>query len=577
MFKTLFSYFGKYKIFLLVCFVLVLSEVLCEMMIPKLMAKIVDQGITTGDHHLILTTGLTMIGLALLGIGFGVANMWFSAQVSQGFAANIRQALFNKIQTFSFANLDQFNQASLITRITNDVSQLQMAVMMSLRMLLRAPLMLISAMFFALTINLQLSQIIFFSVPLLILAIFIIIKRAERLFSTMQTRLDRLNTRLRENLIGIRIVKSFVREPFETRKFAAVNQDLSHAAVDAGNLVSLIMPLMIIVLNGATIAVMWLGGRMVGEHLIGTGTLVSFISYLMQILMSVMFFSMIFIMIARAEASVKRIVEVLTAKIDIADLPETRKHRVVRGSITFDHVHFRYPGAQGKDVLSDISLTINPGEIVGLVGGTGSGKTTLVNLIPRLFDVTQGSLSVDGLNVRNYRLTDLRSRIGMVLQKNVLFSGTIKQNLLWGNQSATMSQIEQACRIAAAHDFIRRLPQGYDTDLNQGGVNLSGGQRQRLCIARALLKQPAILILDDSTSAVDVATEADIQQAFRSQLTDCTIILIAQRISSVKDADKIIVLDNGKISGLGSHQELLKTNQVYQEIYASQNNPGLGD
>ncbi len=576
MFTQLYRYLGTYKKYLLVCFSLVLLEVVGEMTIPLLMARIVDAGIPRGDMRLIIATGIVMVVIALACIALGVLNMWFSAKASQGFAANIRKALFERILTYSFVTIDQFSTASLVTRLTNDVTQLQNTVMMMLRILLRAPLMLICAMIFAVSMNARLSVIIFVSVPLLILCILLIIKKAEKLFGLMQQRLDDMNTRLQENLIGIRVVKAFVREQFETKKFDQVNRSLLSSATDAGNLVSVIMPLMFLILNGATVAVIWFGGHMVGNHLIGTGSLVSFISYLMQILISIMIFSMIFMLIARAEASARRIIEVLQTHSDIANpITPVSKH-ITKGRIEFDHVHFRYPtDKDGCDVLSDISMMIEPGRVIGIVGGTGSGKTTLLHLIPRLFDTTQGRVIIDGIPVTQYRLDTLRRQIGMVLQKNVLFSGTIRDNLLWGNELATLTDIEKACKLAAADTFIHEFSLGYDTVLGQGGVNLSGGQKQRICIARALLKQPKILLLDDSTSAVDTATETVIQKTFRQELSDSTVLLVAQRISSVKEADAIMVIDDGKLVAFGNHETLKKTSPIYQEICLSQQE-GLG-
>ncbi len=571
MFKKLFHYLGNDKKYLVVCFLLVFSEVVAEMTIPLLMARIVDVGIPHQDISLIMSTGGLMTLLALTGIILGVLNMWFSARVSQRFASHLRTALFRKIQTFSFSNIDQFESASLVTRLTNDVSQLQTAVLMMLRILLRSPLMLISAIMFALSINFQLSIVIFISVPLLVGFILLLVRLAGQVFGKMQQRLDHLNGMLQENLIGIRVVKAFVREKYEIKKFDTVNRDLTKAALEAGNLISLIMPFMFLIMNGTSIAVIWLGGQMVNQGLIGTGSLVSFISYLMQILMSVMFFSMIFILVARAKASAQRVLEVLETKVHITDPAKPIKKKITSGKIEFREVNFGYQREKDrKNVLSDLSFTIEPGEIVGIIGGTGSGKTTLINLIPRLFEVSSGSVVVDGVDVRHYPLAGLRRGMGMVLQKNVLFSGTIRENLLWGNQNATQAQIEKACQIACAYDFIMDLPGHYDTVLGQGGVNVSGGQKQRLCIARALLKDPAILLLDDSTSALDTVTESKIQNAFRRELKHCTVLLIAQRISSVKDLDKIIVLEDGRISGIGTHHALLETNPVYKEICSSQ-------
>ena len=589
MVKRLFAYIGQYKKYVISCIFLMTFDVLCEMMMPFLMAKIVDVGIPQKDIAFIARVGGLMIVLALAAIGFGVLNMRFSANASQGFAANIRRALFDKVQSFSFSNIDYFSTASLVTRLTNDVTQMQVMLLMSLRILLRAPLMLITACFFAMSINLKLSGIILIAMPVLVISIYFVIRSAEHLFSTMQQRLDSLNNTVRENLIAIRVVKAFVREEYEKLKFKKVNDAFTKAAINAGYLISLAMPVILFILNFTTIAVIWFGGKMVSTGTMGTGELIGFISYVMQILTSTMIFSMVFILYARAEASAQRIVEVLDAKVDIADKPALPEGGITpsvsSGKVEFRNVYFRYGNSvnsngsannngfnnkMGKDVLSDITFNIESGEIVGIIGGTGSGKTSLISLIPRLYDVIAGQVLVDGTDVRDYNLKTLRDGIGIVLQTNVLFSGTIRENLLWGNENATQEEIEEAARNAQAHDFIMSFPDGYDTVLGQAGVNLSGGQKQRLCIARALLKKPYILILDDSTSAVDVATEAKIMESFNKNLKESTIIIISQRISSIKEADKIIVLDDGKISGIGAHEKLYESNTIYREIYDTQ-------
>ena len=589
MVKRLFAYIGQYKKYVISCIFLMTFDVLCEMMMPFLMAKIVDVGIPQKDIAFIARVGGLMIVLALAAIGFGVLNMRFSANASQGFAANIRRALFDKVQSFSFSNIDYFSTASLVTRLTNDVTQMQVMLLMSLRILLRAPLMLITACFFAMSINLKLSGIILIAMPVLVISIYFVIRSAEHLFSTMQQRLDSLNNTVRENLIAIRVVKAFVREEYEKLKFKKVNDAFTKAAINAGYLISLAMPVILFILNFTTIAVIWFGGKMVSTGTMGTGELIGFISYVMQILTSTMIFSMVFILYARAEASAQRIVEVLDAKVDIADKPALPEGGITpsvsSGKVEFRNVYFRYGNSvnsngsannngfnnkMGKDVLSDITFNIESGEIVGIIGGTGSGKTSLISLIPRLYDVIAGQVLVDGTDVRDYNLKTLRDGIGIVLQTNVLFSGTIRENLLWGNENATQEEIEEAARNAQAHDFIMSFPDGYDTILGQAGVNLSGGQKQRLCIARALLKKPYILILDDSTSSVDVATEAKIMESFNKNLKESTIIIISQRISSIKEADKIIVLDDGKISGIGAHEKLYESNTIYREIYDTQ-------
>jgi ATP-binding cassette subfamily B protein len=535
------------------------------------MSRIVDVGIPRRDTRYILLTGLLMLSLAALNIFLGSTNMKLSADASQGFAANLRRALFEHVQSFSFSNLDRFSEASLVTRLTSDVTQLQITVLMGLRIFLRSPLMLICALIFAMKINMRLSLIILAAAPVLIVGTFLLVRAAERLFTEVQRRLDGLNGTVRENLIAIRVVKAFVRAAHEKQKFKKANDSLMEIAIRAGNLVSLTLPLMLLILNTATVAVIWQGGHMVRAGSMGAGELVSFISYMFLILMSIMMFSMALILFARAEASGKRVLEVLDARPDITDKPAARldplRHRVTRGQI----VDFRYGvSGEGKNALSDISFTVRPGQTVAIVGGTGAGKTTLVNLIPRLYDVTAGQVLVDGADVRDYDLKTLRDGIGMVLQKNVLFSGTIRENLLWGNASAGEDEIRRAAAMAGAEEFIDRFPRGYDTELGQGGVNVSGGQKQRLCIARALLKRPPVLILDDSTSAVDTATEARIRRSLRENRRGMTVLIIAQRISSVRDADTILVLDDGKISGMGTHEELYRSNEIYREICDSQ-------
>ena len=556
------------------------------------MARIVDIGIPEGNIQFIIKTGVYMILLAVGAITFGVLNMKFSTVGSVGFAANLRDALFEKVQRFSFTNIDKFSTASLVTRLTNDVNNLQTTFMMILRILTRAPMMLVIAFILAYNINSRLAIVLAVALPVLVISVFFIIKNASKRYTIMQEKIDAINRIIQENLIGIRVVKSFVRSDNEIGKFKEANDGYTNAAIRAINLAILNMPVMMFILNMVTITIIWMGGHFVYEGVLGTGELISFTSYVFQILISVMMMSMILIMSARAEASGERIIEVLDTKIDIIDKPEaalsssleanqhlvasagsgqTGECIVTKGKVAFNHVSFKYAlSGSGENVLSDVNFTVQPGEIVGVVGGTASGKSTLVSLIPRLYDVTEGAVLVDDVDVRDYHLEDLRARIGVVLQKNILFSGTILENIKWGDENATQAEVEQACRDAQAHDFIMSFPNGYETVLGQGGVNVSGGQKQRLCIARAILKKPKILILDDSTSAVDIATEARIREAFYHNLKDTTVFIIAQRISSVQDADKIIVLDDGKVFGIGSHEELLATNEIYKEIVSSQ-------
>jgi len=573
--------------------IFVFLDVICELSMPLLMARIVDEGIPAGDVAFIIRTGVYMILLACGAIFFGVFNMNFATRGSMGFGANLREALFEKIQKFSFANIDRFSTSSLVTRLTNDVNNLQVTFMMILRMMMRAPMMLVIAFILAYRINAELSVVLAVAIPLLVISVWLILRTAVKRFMNMQEKIDAINRTIQENLIGIRVVKSFVRADHEIKKFGKSNDEFTHSAIKAVNLAILIMPVMMFVLNGATLTVVWTGGHMVHFGTLGAGELISFISYVFQILMSVMMISMIIIMSARAQASRERIVEVLDTNIDIlektelalgkgtriSDLKSThsiqpdtdRSLTINSGKVEFRNVYFKYNlGGSGENVLADISFTAKSGEVVAIVGGTATGKSTLVSLMPRLYDVTEGSVLVDEADVRDYTLETLRRQIGVVLQKNTLFSGTIRENLKWGNEKATQEEIEAACRAAQAHDFIMSFPQGYDTDLGQGGVNVSGGQKQRLCIARAILKKPRILILDDSTSAVDTATEAKIREAFYNQLADTTIFIIAQRIGSVCDADKIIVLDDGRIAGMGTHTQLLASNEIYREINSSQ-------
>ena len=577
MIKKLARYIGGYRKSLALVPFFVLLEVASELSIPLLMARVIDIGIPGGDIAFIIRTGLIMILLALVAIGLGILFMYFSTRASTGFSANLRDALFEKIQSFSFKNIDTFSTGSLVTRLTNDVNNLQMTLIMVLRMALRAPVMLVVAFFLAYSINAQLSIVLAVAIPILTIGIILIMRAATPRFVIMQKKIDALNTTLQENLIGIRVVKSYVREGFEKLKFAGVNDDFTASAVRALNVAVLGMPLMMLVMNGATLAVIWLGGRMVYIGSIGAGELISFLSYIMQILMSILVLSMVLLMSTRAEASAKRVLEVLDTEVDISEPDRPLVAAALPASPTsgskveFRDVSFKYNlGGSGDEVLSAITFTAEPGQVVGIIGGTGTGKSSLVHLIPRLYDVTEGAVLVDGVDVRDYPLVDLRSKIGMVLQQNTLFSGTIRENLLWGNENATQEEIEAACRDAQAHDFITSFPEGYGTLLGQGGVNLSGGQKQRLCIARAMLRKPGILIMDDSTSAVDTATEAKIRQSFYRNLAGTTIFIIAQRISSVRDADQILVLDDGRIVDSGTHAKLIASSPIYREIDALQ-------
>jgi ATP-binding cassette subfamily B multidrug efflux pump len=578
--KKLYKYIGKYKKFLFLIPILVLLDVLSELSIPLLMAKVIDVGIPAKDLQFITRIGIYMVSLALAAIVLGILFMRLTTNVSMGFGANLRDALFEKIQSFTFKNIDQFSTASLITRLTNDANNLQVTVMMGLRILLRAPMMLIVSFIMAYNINPQLSVVLAIAIPLLSVGVVVIMKTAISRFSFMQEKIDALNNGLQENLIGIRVVKSYVRADHEIQKFKESNDNLTNSAIRAVSIAILNMPLMMLVMNGATLAIIWMGGRMVSMGALGAGGLIGFISYVMQILMSVMMVSMIIIMGARASASGKRIVEVLDTQPDIFEAVQPKISGTSKktsalsagktGKVEFKDVSFKYNLSSDENVLTGINFMIQPGQIIGIVGGTGTGKTTLVHLIPRLYDVTEGAVLVDDVDVRDYSLETLRDKIGMVMQQNTLFSGTIRENLAWGNPNATQDEIEAVCKDAQAHDFIMSFPNGYDTQLGQGGVNISGGQKQRLCIARAMLKKPSILILDDSTSAVDSGTEGKIRASFYHSFANTTVLIIAQRISSVREADQIIVLDDGRIAGIGKHKDLIAKNAIYQEINSSQ-------
>jgi len=552
--------------------ILMIIEVIGEVIMPLLLSNIIDNGVIGGRGiYYIITMGITMIITALFMMAGGVGGAYFAIKASTGFANDLRKDLFNQIQKFSFNNIDQYNTGSLITRLTNDITQIQNMIQMMLRMALRAPGMLIGALIMAFALNPRLALVILCVMPLLSLAIYMIMKIAFPRFSTMQKKLDALNTTTQENLTNIRVVKSFVREQFEENKFKKANTDLKESTLNAMKAIIFTMPVMTVAMNITTLSVVWFGGNQIITGSMTSGVLTAFVNYVVQILMSLMMVSMIILNGSRALASAKRINEVLDTNIDLTDEKALHKDITVQyGKIEFRNVYFKYYKNNEKWVLENINLVINPGETVGIIGSTGSGKSSIVQLIPRLYDVDQGEVLVDDVNVKNYSLKNLREGVGIVLQKNVLFSGTIKENLKWGNENANDDEIYQCAQSAQAHGFISSFEKGYDTVLGQGGVNLSGGQKQRLCIARTLLKKPKILILDDSTSAVDTATEAKIRESFKNELRGTTKIIIAQRISSVINADKIVVFENGKIAGIGTHEELMKNCEAYSEIYYSQ-------
>lgn len=570
--KRWFKYIKPYTAYFITGPLCMIVEVVGEIFMPYFMAQIINNysaGNLTIGSSLGYMIGMVLTALAMM-LG-GVGGAYFGAKASVNFAADIRNDVYKKVQAFSFANIDRFSTGSLVTRLTNDVTQLQNFVNMVLRMALRAPGMMIGALVMSIALEPRLSMIFLVSMPVLLVAIFIITKMGFPRFTKMQTKIDGLNSTVQENITNVRVVKSFVREDFEQQKFAAANSDLKKTGMGAMKVMIFLQPIMSLCMYSTIIAAVWFGSKLVMNSGMAVGNLSAFITYVTQILMSLLMVTMLFMFSSRAMASARRISEVLDEPLDLSD--ETAKHKdltIKRGKIEFKKVDFRYYKTSKDAVLSNIDLTIEPGQTVGIIGSTGCGKTTLVSLIPRLYDCDKGQVLVDGVDVKDYSLYNLREGIGMVLQKNVLFSGSISDNLRWGDLNATDEQITDAAKKAQADMFVKSFPNEYETILDQGGTNVSGGQKQRLCIARALLKHPKILILDDSTSAVDTATEANIREAFANELSDATKIIIAQRISSVKEADKIIVMDDGKIVGEGTNDDLLKNNETYREIYYSQ-------
>lgn len=570
MLKKLLPCLGSYKKYAVLTPVMVIGEVILEIFIPLIMAKIIDVGIGSGDIDYVVRMGALMVLMALFALLFGALSGRFAAVASMGFAKGIRKKLFDKIQEFSFANIDKFSTASLITRLTTDINSVQMAFMMIIRMLVRAPIMLISATVMAVVINARLAVIFLIAIPALGTALYFIATRAYPRFRAMLSKYDGMNASVQENLVAVRVVKAFVREDHEKEKFRDAAAAVREAQIKAEKILICNMPIMQFVMYCCMIGISWFGGRMIIGGTLLTGEFMSFISYVSQIMMSLMMISFVFVGVVMSRASIFRIVEVMDEEIDIKDNSGNNDLEVENGSVVFDNVSFSYGKNKDNPTLTDCSFEIKSGETIGIIGGTGSGKTSLVQLIPRLYDVMEGRVLVGGHDVRDYRLDTLRNSVAVVLQKNVLFSGTIKGNLRWGNENATDEELEKACKAAQAHDFITSFPDGYDTDLGQGGVNVSGGQKQRLSIARALLKQPKIIILDDSTSAVDTATDSKIRQALKENLINTTKIIIAQRITSVCEADRIIVMDDGKINAIGTHEELLAANSIYREVYESQ-------
>lgn len=573
MIKTLAAQIKEFKKDSVLTPIFMILEVLFETMIPFLMASIIDKGVETGDIGHICKVGAAMAVLALCGLWAGMMGAKYASRASAGFARNLRKAMYDNIQTFSFSNIDKFSTAGLITRLTTDVTNLQMAYQMLLRMFTRAPASLICAMVMAFTINAELASIYLAAVIGLGICLVLIMSRATKYFQQVFKKYDELNASVQENISGIRVVKAYVREDYENNKFFKAAENVYKMFIKAENIIVANMPLMMFAVYACILGLSWLGANMIVVGDLTTGELMSLLTYCMNIMMSLMMLSMIFVMVTMSFASAERITEVLNEKADICN-PENPVKEVKDGSIVFKDVSFSYKKDSQESVLSNINLEIASGETIGIIGGTGSAKSSLVNLISRLYDVTKGEVLVGGVDVRAYDLEELRNQVAVVLQKNVLFSGTILENLRWGNKNATEEECKRVCELACADEFIENMPEKYHTYIEQGGSNVSGGQKQRLCIARALLKKPKILILDDSTSAVDTATDAKIRKAFAQEIPDTTKLIIAQRISSIKNADRIIVMEEGKINGMGTHEELMETNAIYRDVYQSQNQGG---
>ena len=566
--KKLFKYLKPYMLPTLLAPLFMLLEVAMDLMQPALMSRVIDVGVANADKAYIVRTCVLMFVCALLGVTGGLGNMYFSTRAGYGFARDLRSDLYRRIQSFSFSDIDRFKTGSLVTRTTNDVTQIQNAFTTCIRMLVRAPFLCIGGVVMVLVLNAKLSLVVLAAIPFLTAMIVFLLKRGRPLFTSMQEKLDRVNTVMQENLSGIRVVKAFARADHEKAKFKVANDDLCDSTMRAMMMMSMAFPLINLIMNATMILMYAFGGSMVFHGELTPGEIMAFSNYIMQILMSLTMSSFMLMFLSRAGVSIRRVLEVLNTQSDIVDGPDADA-AVTRGEVAFDHVSFAYPGQSGN-VLSDITFTARAGETVAILGSTGSGKSTLISLIPRLYDASAGSVKIDGRDVRAYHLNTLRGAIGVALQESVLFTGTIEENLRWGDENASPEEIRHAAAIAQADPFVEKLADGYQTELGQRGVNLSGGQKQRLCIARALAKHPRILILDDSTSAVDLATEAEIQKGLRGAFGDMTVFIIAQRISSVMDADRILVMENGRVIDFGKHEELKKRCEVYREIVVSQ-------
>lgn len=564
------KYLKKYWYAALLAPLLMIVEVYGDLTIPKLVARIIDEGIVLGNEAIVQELGLKIILLTLLMLIGGVGCAIFSSIAGQGFGAELRKDMYKNIQKFSFSNINKFKTSSLITRLTNDVTAVEQLVKMSLRMMVRAPIMFVGGIVMALSINKELATIIVFALPIMIIAALLIAKKGFPYFDVIQKKVDRVNAVIRENLVGARVIKVFTRERQEEDRFETANKDLMDVSIKGQNIVLWIMPVISLVMNLSIVAVVWFGAKLVGVNGFEVGDITSFITYITQILFSFMMLSACILMAARSKASIDRIKEVLNEKTDVSNGENPIDKRIENGKITFKNVCFAYKDSDGSYILNDLNFEIKPGESVAILGATGSGKTSIINLIPRMFDVSEGEILIDDINVKQYDLKNLRKDIGMVLQKNILFSGTVAENIRWGKEDATDEEINEACDIAQIGSFIRALPDGYNTRVEQRGANFSGGQKQRLCVARAIVKKPKILILDDSMSALDTATENKLRNALKEKMKDTTVVMIAQRINTAKNADKILVLDKTKIVGFGTHDELIKTNEVYKEIYNSQ-------